>query len=176
MSARVVRVVIFVLAIIMITSLVRVLLDPGLGKPEESRRTRHNAGFSICYPIGWGGSAFGSNEPGPGNSIRLAQERKTGRETTITAASEGDRPQTSRNAKEGTFQGQPAFYSTSSSGSGWQWRVQFQRDGLWYSIVLVTPIPLEVERSPYWPFIESFRVEKRITPATQGLPTIVPAQ
>lgn len=170
MNGRWIKVVIFVLLIIMITSVVTALLDPGLGKPDESRRTRHLAGFSICYPLGWGGTAFGDSEPAPGNSIRLAQERKTGRETTITAFYHGTDMPTFANSSEGTFQTQPATISTRKSSQNWQWRVLFQRDGVWYSILLATPIPLEVEKSPYWPFIESFQIEKRIVPTTQFVP------
>jgi hypothetical protein len=48
---------------------------------------------------------------------------------------------------------------------------------MWYTILLVSPIPLEVEKSPYWPYIESFRVEKRIEPATEStLPALLPVQ
>lgn len=170
MNGRWIKVVIFVLLIVMITSVVTALLDPGLGKPEDARRTRHLDGFSICYPIGWGGTAFGGSENGVGNGIRLAQERKVGRETTITVLCSGSEKPTLPNPREGVFQSQPATFSARSSSQNWQWRMVFERNGRWYSILLATPIPLEVEKSPYWPFIESFRVDKKFEPTTQFLP------
>ncbi len=175
MNGSWIKVVVFVLLIIMVTSIVSALLDPGLGKPNDSRRTRHPAGFSISYPLGWGGTAVGNGKDGSTNYIRLAQERKTGPETTINADFTGFRASTSANAKEGTFQGQPAFYSTKKTNQNWQWLVQFQRESNWYSIQLNAPIPLEIEKSPYWPFIESFKIEKPLFPATQDLPVVVPA-
>jgi hypothetical protein len=171
MNGRWIKVVIFGLLIIMLTSIVTALLDPGLGRPEDSRRTRHLAGFSICYPLGWGGTAYGTPVPGENNSIRLAQERKTGRETTMGVMCTGLRAESHPNATEGTFQGQPAFYSSEKKTSIWIWRVQFQRGEFWYEISLNTPIPLEVEKSPYWPFIESFRLERQITPTTHSVST-----
>lgn len=175
MNGSWIKIVVFVLLIVMVTSIVSALLDPGLGKPDNSRRTRHPAGFSISYPLGWGGTAVGMGEDGGANYIRLAQERKTGQETVINASFTGFRASSSAGAKEGTFQGLPAFYSASKTKQTWQWRVQFQRDNNWYSIQLVTPIPLEVEKSPYWPYIESFKIEKPLIPATQDSPAVVPA-
>lgn len=165
MDGRWIKIIIFILLVIMISSVVSALLDPGLGKPDDSRRTRHPAGFSISYPLGWGATPFGAGGDGEPNYIRLAPERKTGRETSIHATFNGLRPETVRNAEEGLFQDQPAFYSSTKAKYDWQYRLQFQRDGNWYTILLVSPIALDLQKSPYWPYIESFRIEKAINPA-----------
>lgn len=164
MDGRWIKIILFFLLIIMLTGIVSALLDPGLGKPDDARRTRHMAGFSICYPRGWGGTAVGRGVEGESNYIRLAPDRKTGRETAINASFNGSRAQTVANAIQGTFQGQPAFFSSTRAKYDWQWRMQFQRDGKWYQITLITPIEIDVQKSPYWPFIESFRLEKTIAP------------
>lgn len=165
MDGRWIKVIIFVLLVIMISSVVSALLDPGLGKPDNARRTRHAGGFSICYPVGWGGTPMGSGAEGDDNYIRLAPERKTGRETSIKVTFTGLRTTTVKDGNEGTFQNQPAYFSSTRGKYDWQWRVQFQRDGKWYQIFLTSPLELDVQKSPFWPFIESFQIEKTINPA-----------
>ncbi len=176
MDGRWIKVVIFVLLIMMIAGVVSALLDPGLGKPDNAHRTRHMIGFSICYPRGWGGTPIGDGIEGDANYIRLAPERKSGRETAINVSYTGMRTATVANVQEGTFQSQPAFFSSVRAKYDWQWRMQFQRDGKWYQVTLISPIEIDVPKSPYWPFIESFRIEKPITPAaTEPQPATVPA-
>ena len=127
------------------------------------------AGFSITYPLGWGGTPSGSGRPGESNFLRLAPERKTGRETSMNVLLMGTQAPKTEEARAGTFQGQPASYSANRGKRDWYWRVQFQRDANWYQITLVSPIELEVEKGDYWPYINSFRLEKPMTPATMPL-------
>lgn len=174
MNGAWIKVVLFILGVTMLSGIVMVLLDPGLGKPDDARRTRHMSGFSISYPLGWGGSTFGGPHGGGLESIRLAPERKAGRETSINVACTGLKPETVANAVPGTFQGLPAFFSSDRGKWDWRWRVQFERDATWYQITLVSPIELDVQKSTYWPFIESFRVEKPLSPTTVIVPTTQP--
>ena len=179
MNGNWIKVVLFLLVVIMITGIVTALLDPGLGKPDDLRRTRHAAGFSIAYPLGWGGSAFGSENAKEARFIRLAPERTTGRETSINVVLSGAEAQPVAEAKPGTFQGQAALFSSDRGKRDWRWRVQFQREQGWFQITLTSPIAFDVEKSAYWPFINSFRTEKPIaptiiSPTTQAGPSIVP--
>lgn len=155
MRANWIKIVFFVLAVLMLAGIAQVLLDPGLGRPEEPRRTKHPAGFSTIPPDRWGASVFYGHEP----SLRVSPERSTGRQPSYSIVRSSAKGAGAEDAVPYTFQGQPGTLVKKKLKYSWMWRVDFKRDDTWYRIALEYPVPTDVERGPLWPFIESFRVE-----------------
>jgi hypothetical protein len=155
------KILMFVMVAIMLAGVVNVILDPGLGRPDEARRTRHPSGFSIALPIGWGGTANVGGDRA-NDSIRIAPDRSTGRQSSILVVRYAEPPVRDEKAVDGTFQGQPCWTLAKQGKHEWTHRTTFQRAGTWYSIVLTSPIPLEPARNVFTPFIESFRTESVI--------------
>jgi hypothetical protein len=155
MRANWIKIVFFVLAVLMLGGIAQVLLDPGLGTPDEMRRTEHPSGFSTIPPRGWGASVFYGNE----SSLRVSPERSTGRQPSYSIVRSPTKGAGAEDAVPYTFQGQPAMLVKKKLKYSWMWRVDFERGGAWYRIALEYPVPTDVEHGPLWPFIESFRVE-----------------
>lgn len=168
------KILMFVMVAIMLAGLVNVILDPGLGRPDEARRTRHPDGFSIAYPRGWGGSVyFGSIREDA--TLRIAPDRVTGRQSSVVVVRhrQATPPPREESSVDGTFQGQPCRSFTRQGRHDWTHRVTFDRDGTWYSITLTSPVPLEPNRNVFTPFVESFRTEATIRPLA---PSTAPAE
>lgn len=163
-----IKVVMFILGVIMVAGITRVLLDPGLGAVDESRRLKHPAGFSMVVPRGWSGTAVNGQNI---DTIRFMPERATGRQPSmIITRYENAPPAPDDAAKPGLFQGEPAMVLRKRIKYDWVWDARFDRGGKTYSIRYLTPIDEDIERSPMMPFINSFHAE---TPATT--PATIPA-
>lgn len=168
MHANWIKIVLFVLAAFMLAGVAQVFLDPGLGQPNESRRTRHPAGFSAIPPNGWGGSVFYALSPTSEDYLRVSPERSTGRQPSMFFSRwhEGQKPAREADAVDYTFQDKPATLVTRLTKYYWVWRVDFERDGIWYRVGIEYPIRTDVEKGPLWPFLQSFKVEKPFHPTT----------
>ena len=160
-----IKVVMFLIGIVMLAGVTSVLLDPGLGSPDDERRGHHPAGFSVAIPRGWGASSYPQTEDG--DLLRITPERVTGRSTIIAVSKLRGSPVFDPAATHGAFQGQPANFFTKQRRYSWYWTVQFQRENSWYEIVVASPIQIDVLHSPLMPFIDSFRLEATITPVTR---------
>lgn len=161
MRANWIKIVFFVLGIMMLAGIAQVFLDPGLGTADESRRTKHPAGFSGIPPLGWGASIFYHAGPTSEDFLRISPERSTGRQPSMFMSrwQSGQKPAADDETQPTTFQGKPATLYTHLSRHSYVWRVDFERDGIWYRVGLENPVELEVDKSPLKPFLESFRVE-----------------
>jgi hypothetical protein len=170
MRANWIKIAFFVLAALMLAGIAQVLLDPGLGVPDESRRTKHPSGFSIVPPHGWGASVFYGSAADPEGTLRVSPERSTGRQPSFSITRTPSKA-TAETAVSYTFQGKPAVLTAGSTKHAWVWRVDFERDGGFFHITLEYPVPTDVEHGPLWPFINSFRAE----PVFNLAPTSEPA-
>lgn len=173
MRANWIKIVFFVLFVLMLSGVAQVLLDPGLGKPEESRRTKHPAGFSAIPPHGWGGSVFYGADSTAG-TLRISPEKFVGRQPSYSISRSTTRAAGAESAVPYTFQGKPAFLFAGQLKHSWLWRTDFERDGAWFRIALEYPVKTDVEGGPLWPFIQTFRVE-RPTHDAVVLPATAPA-
>lgn len=164
------KIVMFCLITLMLAGIASVILDSGLGTPDESRRLRHPAGFSIVYPQGWGGTVGYAQGAAP-NSIRLAPERVTGRQTSIAVTRSTRAPKLADTAKATTFQDRPAWATMTQFKRDATYRVDFERDGAWYAVVLSAPVEQKWESDPLMTYARTFRTEATIHPATAAVPT-----
>ena len=162
-----IKVALFLIGIAMLAGVVTVLLDPGLGKPTEARRSKHPSGFSIAVPLGWGASFFG--RPDEDQLLRATPERATGRSTIIAVSRLRQAPEIDQTTPA-QFQGQPAYLTSRQTRNAWYGLMYFQRDGSWYEITVSNPIPLDLPKSPLMPFIESFRVEGATSAPARPVP------
>lgn len=154
-----IKIVFFILAAVMLAGIAQVLLDPGLGAPDEARRSKHPAGFSFIAPLGWGASVFYAASPTGEDVMRISPEHSTGRQPYIFVSKLHVNPGTEENTVPYTFQGQPARLLIQKMKSAWAWRLTFERQGSYFHLGIEFPVPLEVEKSPLWPFLQSFKVE-----------------
>ena len=175
MQGNWIKIVLFVLGAFMLAAIAQVLLDPGFGKPEESRRTRHPAGFSFVPPRGWGGTVVFAREGETEDYMRVSPEQSAGRQPSIAVVRSHVPLKPHAEAVPYTFQGQPAFKVVQKTKYDWIWRIVFEREGTWYLIAVTSPMPIDIEDGPLWPFLESFRVEQVLNIAPGTMPATVPA-
>ena len=154
----------FVLFVLVLGGLANVLLDEGLGQPDEARRARQPAGgFSIGVPIGWAATNYGASARVLGG-MRVTAERSAGRQTSIVV----DRlrlPPSLDALTPTTFQDQPARLATTRGKYDWTWRLRFARGDAWYELLVTSPIELDMKRDPLLAYVNSFRVEQTTAPA-----------
>lgn len=178
------KIVMFGMVVIMLAGIASVILDSGYGSVDESRRLRHPAGFSMIYPQGWGGTLGYRSGPAK-DEIRFAPERVAGRQTSIRVVREGRAPKLDEVAKEVTFQNKQAWATFNQLKRDAIYRLDFERGGVWYWIVVTSPIALEWDRDPLMKFVQSFQIEAPVgglsTPAAVDVdaattePTTAPA-
>ena len=166
------KIAMFGMFTVMLAGIASVLLDSGLGTPDESRRVRHPAGFSIVHPQGWGGSLTYAGGAVP-DGIRLAPERVTGRQTSITVARLARAPKLADSAKQVTFQDKPAWATPTQLKRDALYRLDFERGDAWYAITVSAPVELKWDRDPIMAFVRSFRTEAVIAPPAAAVPTTV---
>jgi hypothetical protein len=136
-----------------------------LGAVDESRRYRHPDGFSIVVPRGWDAQLAPSgllvrplsfSGPAPRLDVmRLKSPRSADAKT-----------------REVTFQGRPAQLLRGYSDERFVYQVQFERDGVWYALVVRQTIEEEHLAGPWRAFFDTFRVES----AAATLPSTAPSR
>lgn len=173
-SGNWIKIFLFVLLAFMLAGITQVLLDPGLGTPDEARRARHPAGFSFVPPRGWGVTTYFAVGGDTKDSFRISPEKSVGQQPSIGVARLHVATTPDPDAQSMTFQGKPAFRTVIRKPRFWQWRIDFERDGVWYFINATYPTEIDIEGGPLWKFIESFRVEP-VMNLGSTLPTTVPS-
>lgn len=164
------KIVMFGLVALMLAGIASIILDSGLGRPDEARRLKHPAGFSIIQPQGWGGTVTYRTRNGP-DGMRLAPERVAGRQTVITVVRLPRAPKLDPAAKEVTFQDKPAWATFKQFRRDAEYRLEFQRGDAWFSIAVGAPIALDWDRDPIMDFVRTFRTEAvTAAPVVPGLP------
>ena len=149
--------------------------------PDESRRVRHPAGFSIVAPPDWGVELQYAKRGQPTPSIWAVPKKAEGRAGGLYAfkfQTKPDIPTTGkRPMKEGQFQGKPAWVYEDEDMKAkklWARSYIFERDGTWYQVILNRPASESIMSDAWTEYVESFRVEQPLLTATQPATLPVP--
>jgi len=177
-----------IVSVIVVGVLLYQFLGTDIGSPDESRRIRHPAGFSIVEPRGFEHTlrietqnAVGvSSDP----SISMTPIKSEGRPGVFMVSRLKQFPTDSERAKlkllPGNFAGQPAWEAIDMDKNRqrkWTRMCVFEREGKAYQIYLERPATEPITGSTWTAYIESFRVEKPLilqalikAPSTQPSP------
>lgn len=137
---------------------------------EQDRVTHRDGAFSIIKPHDWE-LAF-DYAPVDRRYVDTMEARVHStrpREIRIFIGRLRDKPELEKirdKLLDTQFQGQPAWVYEGRTRLEHYWRALFERNGQWYELVLWTPLPEDVPRSGWWPYLQSFRAGGRATTPT----------
>jgi hypothetical protein len=136
----------------------------GLPKPDEQNRVTSPAGYSIIKPPDYEARiAHPSGDKKYKDSIEVRiPTPKTVREPRIFVGRFRTQPDLSlvrgRDEEIGNeFQGQPAYVFTGQTKREFYWRAIIPRGEDWYEVVLWQPLRVDVTKTEWWPYVQSFR-------------------
>ncbi|HEX8323151.1 MAG TPA: hypothetical protein VF595_04480 [Tepidisphaeraceae bacterium] len=149
-------------------------LQPPAGWPDESRRVVHPAGFSIAQPRDWEPRVSVLGNSARADSIRLLPKTAVGSPGffTVTKLPESptDKDLLSKGYAPTTMSGQSAWQRVSEQKMTREHTrsVVFQRDGVWFDIVIRRPSLEPLDAGLWAAYVDSFRTEtvRKTTPAT----------
>jgi len=160
-----------------------VSLTPEIGSPDESRRIKHPAGFSIVVPEGYQSSVV-IGDARTDDSIRCVPIKVEGRYGEFTVTRYARPPANEKMEKDGyvagTFMGQPArelILLGDSKKNNWLRGYIFERDGQTYGVMLTRPRSEPITGKAWTRYVESFRIEPAIKfKYVTTLPSMQPAR
>lgn len=152
------------LGLLLLVALISAMTDTGnLGTPDESRRQRHAAGFSIVVPASWGATPYFARGNRSPDMINMSPEKVSGRETSLTVARLPAKPADAQDGTPFTFQNKPAWLQPFDTKHDYGCVLRFERDGVWYEMRFVSPVPLDWQTSSLMRFAETFHTEAPTT-------------
>lgn len=166
-------------AAIIVSFVLYAVLRPPIGRPAESRRLSHPAGFSIVVPEGWERHLIERTNGRGADSIAMLPEKAVGAPGFLKAIKLPTTPTeadlSKGNYSQGLVAGKPVWMrETEQKDTKEHTRsVIFERDGNWFEILIRRPISESLDSGAWQAYIETFRTE---TPRpTTFLPATLPA-